>query len=425
MKQKASIREIKLNVENEFVLNLVTYLIQREQYVFVGNETEIWLENLNHPKVQLIYINSSKTMTAVHANYIFHKIGIISKQIKRKFLMMSVRSLILNTCDIDQNVKDNEHYDMIINVENVEEAHQNEVLTSLFPQIKDADLNKNMYDIAVFLQAQTKRQAINEVNARAAKKAKFKIMPIITYGYVAILLVIFAYLWYRTQTLPAAFVAVHYGSTYNPLIMAGEYWRLLASSFMHLDLMHVAFNAMFIFRFGAMIENIFGKWRLLFIILISAIMSGLFGFALSTNFSLGASGVAYGFIGASVFLGFELRKTFMPILRQVIIPMLIISVAFSLFMPNIDHFGHLGGFIGGFLSAAIISVPNVKPFIFRMVITTITLGVLISGLWINGVRLTENHDFTGLNRAIIWQYLELGDVERADHLIDIFFGETE
>jgi len=421
MEQEARVREVKLNVENEFVLNLVTYLIQEERYVFVGNESEIWLENLAHPKIQLIYVNAGQPMTALHTNYILHKINIISKQIKRKFLMGKVRSLILNTCEIDSSVENIEvHEDLLINVKDVHEAHQNARLIALFPKIKHADLNINVHDLALTLQTQTRKRANHEVN-----KARFKTMPIVTYGYVAILIAFFAYLWFRQQDLPPTFVAIHYGSTYNPLIVAGEYWRLVASSFMHLDLMHMLFNTMFIFRFGVMIENIFGKWRMLTIIFVSAVMSGLFGFALSTSFSLGASGVAYGFIGASVFLGFELRKTFMPILKQVIIPMLIISTVFSLFMPNIDHFGHLGGFVGGFLVAAIIGVPTVKPFFFRIIVTMITLGILISGLWTNGVRLTEEHDFDGINRWLIFQYIEAENMERAFHLIGIFFEEME
>lgn len=421
MEQEARIREVKLNIESEFVLNLVTYLIQEESYIFVGNENEIWLENLAHPKVQLLYINAKQRMTGVHANYIMHKIDIISKQIKRKFLRQSVQGLILNTCEIDPNVETNvDYHGFIINVYNAEEAHQNDVLVSLFPNISNVNLNVKMSELALELKVQTKKRATKQVRI-----ARFKIMPVVVYSYVALLLLFFAYLWFRQQNLPSAFVAIHYGSTYNPLIVAGEYWRLIASSFMHLDFMHLLFNVTFIFRFGSMIENIFGKWRMLVIILISAVMSGLFGFALSTNFSLGASGVAYGFIGASVFLGFELRKTFMPMLKQVIIPMLVISTLFSMFIPNVDHFGHLGGFVGGFLAAAIVSIPGLKPFILRIAVTLTTLIVLISSLWTNGIRLTGSHDFNNINRALIFQYLELGNMDRANQLGEIFFGEME
>ena len=249
--------------------------------------------------------------------------------------------------------------------------------------------------------------------------------PIINTVYLISLVIIFAYLWFQSQDLPSGFVAIHYGATYNPLIVAGEYWRLIASSFMHIEPMHLIFNAIFIYRFGSMVENIFGIRRMLFIIIISALTSGLFGFAFSTSFSLGASGVAYGFIGVLVFLGFEMRRTFMPMLKQIIIPILVISTLFSLFVSNIDHFGHLGGFIGGFLAATIVGVPKIRPFMSRTFLTTVTLAVLISGLWLSGVRLTEGHDFDGLNEAIIREYIGQGNTDRAEELYEVFFGEGE
>jgi membrane associated rhomboid family serine protease len=255
--------------------------------------------------------------------------------------------------------------------------------------------------------------------------SQIKVKPIINYSYLILLGLFFAYLWFRTQQLPSAFVAIHYGATYNPLIVAGEYWRLIVSAFMHLDPMHLIFNAVFIYRFGAMVESIFGKWRMVLIILMSSITASLFGFAMSSNFSLGASGVAYGFMGVFVFLGFEMRKTFMPLLRQIILPMLIISTVFSLFVPNIDHYGHLGGFIGGFLTAAMVGVPKIKPFVARTCLTIAIFGVLISGLWINGVKLTQNHDFEQFNGALVRQYFELGELDRVNELIEIFFEEVE
>jgi len=410
-----------LNIESEFVLNLVTYLIREENYVFVGNQHEIWLENLSHPKVQLIYINDQKEMTIGHATYISQKSKIISKQIKRKFLMSRVHTIVLNTCDFDAMIENDEnHYALIVNVENAEAVNQNETLSYLFPAIVNSNLSASLDEIAAKLQNETRKQANNEVSV-----SQNKIKPIVNSAYLILLVLFFAYLWFRSQELPTAFVAIHYGATYNPLIAAGEYWRLIASAFMHLEPMHLIFNAIFIYRFGSMIESIFGRWRMVVIILISAITASLFGFALSTSFSIGASGVAYGFIGVLVFLGFEMRRTFMPLLKQIVIPVLIISVVFSLFMPNIDHFGHLGGFVGGFFAAAIVGVPKIKPFMARALLSFATLAILISGLWVSGTRLTENYDFDNFNRALIFEYIELGNIERASQLVEIFFGEVE
>ena len=419
--KKHIIREIKLNIESEFALNLITYFTQEEGYVFVGNENEIWLENLSHQDVQLIYLNAGKTLTPAHATYITHKADIISKQIKRKFLMRKIKAVIINTCDYEEGVANGVNDFMpIIHISNAADVHTHEQLTALFPAITQFDLNTSMAEMVMRLKEETKKQATHQI-----RSARLKITPIVTYVYVGILFLIFGYLWLRQQQLPPLFVAIHYGSLYNPLIVGGEYWRLLSAAFMHLQLMHFLFNSVFIFRFGMFIENTFGKWRMILIILISAIMGSLFSFAFSPTNSLGASGVAYGFIGASIFLGFEMRKTFMPFLKQVIFPMLIVSTMFSMFMTNIDHFGHLGGFIGGFLAAAIVGLPNIKPFMMRTVVTIMTLIILSTGLWINGVRLTESHHFGPLNRGLIIEYFNMGRVDRAIRLQEIFFNEVE
>ena len=421
MEKQARVREIKMNIENEFVLNLVTYLTQEENYIFVGNENEIWLENLSHPKVQLIHINAQKRMTAIHATYISHKAEIISKQIKRKFLMYKIKTLVLNACDFDAIVENNkQQYVAIVNVRNAEAVYQNETLSYLFPTMANFNLGASMAEIAARLQTETKKRANNEVHM-----TKLKGRPIVNTIYLILLVSIFVYLWLENRNLPSGFVAIRYGATYNPLIVAGELWRLVASAFLHLELMHLVFNAIFIYRFGSMVENVFGRWRMVFIILVSAVTGGLFGFAFSTSFSLGASGVAYGFIGVLVFLGFEMRRTFMPMLKQIIIPILIISTLFSIFVPNIDHFGHLGGFVGGFLAATIVGVPKIRAFMARSLLTVVTLAILASGLWLSGARLTEEHNFDDFNLALIQEYNRLGYTERAMQLIEIFFGDVE
>ena len=419
MKKQARIREIKLNIENEFVLNLITYLVRKENYVFVGNEHEIWLENLSHPKVQLIYINHQKEMTVGHATYIFQKSKIVSKQIKRKFFLSRVRTLVLNTCEFDAMIEDEKKQHLaMINIKNAQEAHQNKRLSYFFPAIVHAHLNVNLVEIVQTLQSDSKRQA-NHV----ASLSQHKVKPaVINHIYLILLSLFFVFLWLRTREVSATFVAIHYGATYSPLIVAGEYWRLMIAAFMHLDLMHFMFNAVFIYRFGTLVENVFGKWRMIMIILISALTASLFSFALSTNFSVGASGVAYGFLGVLVFLGFEMRRTFMPLLKQMVIPILVISVIFSLFMTNIDHWGHLGGFLGGFFAATIVGVPKVKPFLIRSILSLATLAILLSGLWLSGVNLTENTNFDNFNRRIMFEYRDLGMNARAEELNEIFFG---
>ena len=427
MEEQSNVREVRINIENEFVLNLMAYLTSEENYVFVGNEKEVWLENLDHPKIQLIYINDQIKMTEAHASYIIRKIAFISGNIKRKFLMHRVNALVLNVESFDDHMTHDFKHISFINVENAEAAYEDQLLRKLFPSIGTTNLSASVIELAAKLQNDTKSRAMKDVELSRAKR-----LPIVISVYLVLLVAICAYLMRAanfsaafTFLYPTTFAAIHYGATFSPLIAAGEYWRLLASAFMHMEPLHLAFNAMFIYHFGAMLEGVIGKWRMVVIIIVSALMGGLFSFAFNPGISVGASGVAYGFLGVLLFLGFEMRKMFMPLIRRLIIPFVVTSVFFGLFMSNIDHFGHLGGFVGGFLAAAIVGTPRTKPFFARSALTAVTLLILVSGLWNSGLRLTEAEDFEGINHALIREYERVGNTGRANELSRILVDEVE
>ncbi len=54
--QKQGMKEIKLEIRNEFVMNLMNYFMTQEGYLFVGNEKEVYqcefsrFLNFNWPK---------------------------------------------------------------------------------------------------------------------------------------------------------------------------------------------------------------------------------------------------------------------------------------------------------------------------------------------------------------------------------------
>lgn len=416
MEMQGKIREIKVTTSSNYVFNLVNHFIQHENYVFVGNESEIWLENLNHPKIQLIYLNDRERLDKNRINYLSQKVSLISVQIKKRFLVTQVSSLILNTTESLISDSDDEDEElMVINIPNPEKLVDNQVVNSLYPSIVDIDFDAPLDEIIAKLEEDSKKRALQSASLINLKKKPFTV-----YAFLVINALFFAYLWYQSRTMPSSFVVITYGSTYNPLIASGQWWRLITTSIMHIEPMHLLFNAVIIYRFGRLVESIFGHLRMAGIILLSAILASLFGFAFSTNFSIGASGVTYGLFGVLIFLAFEMRKTFMPLAKQMVLPLLGVSIVSSLMLPNIDHWGHLGGFIGGFLAAVIVGVPHYKPYITRSVLTAITTVVLISGLWIGGLRLTEDHDFSDTNRFLIVRNFYHGNPNRGLELIEKF-----
>ncbi|MCH7323637.1 rhomboid family intramembrane serine protease [Solibacillus sp. MA9] len=140
------------------------------------------------------------------------------------------------------------------------------------------------------------------------------------------------------------------GMSVNGLIAQGEWWRIITSMFLHVGFTHVLFNMFSLFLFGPELEKIAGKMRFLTIYF----LAGIFGNAATfltqepTYASVGASGALYGIFGAFAALVYYTRHLF-PQLKQIILPLIVISVIMTFLMPNINIAAHLGGLIAGFI----------------------------------------------------------------------------
>lgn len=140
------------------------------------------------------------------------------------------------------------------------------------------------------------------------------------------------------------------GASVNGLIAEGEWWRVVTSMFLHAGFTHVLFNMFSLFLFGPELEKIAGKMRFLTIYF----LTGIFGVAATyltqdaSYASVGASGALYGIFGAFAALVYYTRHLF-PQLKQIILPLIVVSVFMTFITPNINIAAHLGGLIAGFV----------------------------------------------------------------------------
>lgn len=140
------------------------------------------------------------------------------------------------------------------------------------------------------------------------------------------------------------------GMSVNYLIGEGQWWRIVTSIFIHSGFFHVLFNMFSLFLFGPELEKIAGKARFLTIYLLSGIFGNVATYIIEDGIyaSVGASGAIFGIFGAFVGLVYYTRKT-MPQLKQIIMPLVIISLIITFLSPNVNIPGHLGGFVTGIL----------------------------------------------------------------------------
>lgn len=134
-------------------------------------------------------------------------------------------------------------------------------------------------------------------------------------------------------------------------IIAGKYWALITSAFVHGNLMHIAFNCLAIVFLGKKIEKEIGfiKYGLLF--LTSCIASSGLELLFENTTGMGISGVAYAFVGFLWIAGKKLEN-FKNYLRKedfnnAIIWMVACFIMTYFKLWNIANFSHLGGFLWG------------------------------------------------------------------------------
>jgi len=82
----------------------------------------------------------------------------------------------------------------------------------------------------------------------------------------------------------------------SPMIRRGELWRLVTSIFPHAGILHLAFNIYWLWVFGTLVEEKFGHLKTAALILLFAVASGAWEFALAVG-GIGLSGVGYGLFG--------------------------------------------------------------------------------------------------------------------------------
>lgn len=149
-----------------------------------------------------------------------------------------------------------------------------------------------------------------------------------------------------------------YGAKFNPAMAKGEWYRLVASNFLHSGFLHIAVNMYALANMGLVCELIFGTAWFLVIYVFSAGTGAYIGFVGHKMLSVGASGAICGLGGVLVALGFLGREVVRPELgdqlRRGAVPFVLGNAAVGAVIGNIDNHAHGGGFAGGFFVGGLI-----------------------------------------------------------------------
>jgi membrane associated rhomboid family serine protease len=126
----------------------------------------------------------------------------------------------------------------------------------------------------------------------------------------------------------------------------GDWWRLLTTAFLHASLLHIGFNMLALWWFGAPVEQYLGRVRFVGLYLVSGLAGSAGALVQTPGITVGASGAIFGILGAMLILEWQATGR----LGGNAMTLIVINLALSFALSNVSIGGHLGGLIGGILA---------------------------------------------------------------------------
>lgn len=181
-----------------------------------------------------------------------------------------------------------------------------------------------------------------------------------TSAMVAVNVALYGIAWFLSQQSAGADAAgggidarvlVRLGAKFGPLIVAGEWWRMVTAMFLHAGLLHIGMNLWCLFDLGPTVESLFSTPKFLVLYLTTGIVGFVFSFFWSPmGLSIGASGSVLGLVGVLIGATFHhgrLGRDYRSQLWRWVIYIFAIGLIGGLFGMGTDNAAHLGGLVSG------------------------------------------------------------------------------
>jgi membrane associated rhomboid family serine protease len=180
-----------------------------------------------------------------------------------------------------------------------------------------------------------------------------------------------------------------FGAKENSLILKGEHWRFITPIFVHIGLIHMAFNSYALISLGPIVEKLYGSARFVVIYMFAGVVGVIGSFYWSTmmgrpGLAAGASGAIFGLFGALGIFGLKYRKDLPETFRKAFGGRILMTIVINLYigfaLPGIDNAAHVSGLLSGALAALVIPYQPVRARRRRSIWTIIQiffLGLII------------------------------------------------
>ncbi len=145
-----------------------------------------------------------------------------------------------------------------------------------------------------------------------------------------------------------------WGANYAPMTTGGEWWRLFTSNYVHIGIIHIAFNMYVLWDAGHIVERLLGNVGFITMYVLSGVVGSFTSVLLNPAVvSAGASGAVLGVYGCLIGLllvsrGAIPNKVVMRIGSSAL-AFVACNALYALGAEGIDMAAHVGGLATGFL----------------------------------------------------------------------------
>jgi rhomboid protease GluP len=221
---------------------------------------------------------------------------------------------------------------------------------------KATDLNTGEWnEKIVLLKGETIKVAEQEIKQAEEVDKVMKLSKsnlYITYGIMGINVLVFVLMvldgvgWFE----PTGIDIIRWGANYGPLTLTGDWWRLISCVFVHIGIIHIAFNMYAFYMVGVFLEPMLGKTRYIVAYLCTGVFASLASLWWHNNPvpSAGASGAIFGMYG--VFLAMLSTNLIPKQIRNGLLQSIGVFIVYNLIYgmkSGVDNSAHVGGLLSG------------------------------------------------------------------------------
>jgi membrane associated rhomboid family serine protease/cytochrome c-type biogenesis protein CcmH/NrfG len=215
--------------------------------------------------------------------------------------------------------------------------------------------------------------------------------PPVTTALIALNVLVYVAMVLRgvSPLTPTGAQLLPWGANWGPLSLGHQPWRILASNYVHVGVLHIALNMWCLWNMGWLAELIFDAWTYALLYTVCGIAGGLASLAWHPlSVGAGASGAIFGIAGAliaALYLGhLPIPKEALRGTLKSLVMFAIYNLAFGAVAGIIDNSAHIGGLVAGLALGAVLSkhlrTPPEDRAAWRRGVFAVAAVALVAGL---------------------------------------------